>query len=704
MKSTRIPVATIAVALIVVTLLVCSCCLCSATALLWVTPAGRTIDPQDDYITPWQRDQDPVAQVTASPPTVAPVPDEAEETLRALEEAEIPIADLHELGIRYLGVPEDTARVVRTASPDYEVGTVRTFQVSNLDTDETFEIDARLAYKTEHVYMWMEEGLRFDQRDVEEAADLFEEHTYPTTREFFGSEWTPGVDGDPHLSILHARNLGRTVAGYFSSADSFVGAVRADSNEMEMFYIHVDRWTEIGDPFYNGVLAHEFQHMIHWNNDRNETTWLNEGCSELAMALNDRTYPEGPGRYDVGGSEYAYLDQPDTQLNTWPEVSQTGSAAPHYGASYLFMSYFLDRFGEEATKALVAHPENGLRSVDRVLADELGLDMDPTELFADWVIANLIDDPSVDEGQYSYVELDIDDPAIDVSFSRNATYPQTRRSTVHQYAVDYVEIEGQRPLELTFTGDSQVRLMDTDAYSGKYLWWSNRADESATKLTRRVDLSSATSAELSFQSWYHIEEDWDYAYVVVGTGDNGVLPSDLGSSEIRWDILDDPALSCTTTNPNNGNLGCGLTGLSSGWQRLSADLSTYAGQEIALRFEYITDAAVNQAGLAIDDIELVVDGQIILSDDVESGEGEWIAEGFVRHANVLRQAWLLQLVTFAQDGTTEVTRLLADEHLTSGAWSIPLDRDVPRAILAISALAPVTTESATYEFSLSVGP
>ncbi len=39
------------------------------------------------------------------------------------------------------------------------------------------------------------------------------------------------------------------------------------------------------------------------------------------------------------------------------------------------MSYFLDRFGEDATKALVAHDANGLESVDLVLRDALNLDL-----------------------------------------------------------------------------------------------------------------------------------------------------------------------------------------------------------------------------------------------------------------------------------------------------------------------------------------
>ena len=48
------------------------------------------------------------------------------------------------------------------------------------------------------------------------------------------------------------------------------------SNAHEMFLFNADN-TDLGEEFTYGVLAHEFQHMIHWYQDRNETSYLNEG-------------------------------------------------------------------------------------------------------------------------------------------------------------------------------------------------------------------------------------------------------------------------------------------------------------------------------------------------------------------------------------------------------------------------------------------
>jgi len=606
--------------------------------------------------------------------TREPVGDAGAETEELLATTDVPVRDLHELAIRLRGLPPDTPRTVNPGgSPDYSVGTRRLFHVSNVDTDEQFDIYAILEYKTEHVYMWVEDGARFDRDDLVAAGDLFEEHTYSTDRAFFGSEWSPGVDNDPHVSILHARDLGDSIAGYYSSADEFVSTVRDDSNEMEMFYINIENVT-VNDSFYNGVLAHEFQHMIHWYNDRNEETWLNEGFSELAMYLNG---------FDVGGSEWTFATTPDTQLNSWPEGP--GAAGANYGAGYLFTSYFLDQFGREATQALVAHPENSFASVEAVL-EELSTGLTCVDLFADWIVANLLDDPYLAGGQYGYDE--IDPPSFDIEATYyEADSPISESATVHQYGADYIELHGERPLTFRFTGSTQIGLMDTTAHSGSYVWWSNRGDDSDMYLTRAFDLSDVSTATLEFWAWYDIEEDWDYTYVEVSTDDGQT-----------WEILTTP--SGTPTNPNGNSFGWAYTGHSGSggqaeWIQEQVDLSTYAGQEILIRFEYITDDAVNRPGFLLDDVTIP---EIGYSSDFEEDGDEWETAGFIRHANVLPQEWLLQLILFGSETTVERLELEEDQ---TGEWVVPLDNRTDRAVITISGLAPVTTEWASYTYEVS---
>jgi hypothetical protein len=611
----------------------------------------------------------PVPTVNCDPPGEL-----GEQTEALLEETVIPVRDLHKLAIRLRGLPADTPRSInQEGSPNYEVGTRRLFHASNVDTEEQFDLYAILAYKTDHVYMWVEEGARVDQGDLEAAADLFEEKTYETNRAFFGSEWTPGVDNDPHLSILHATNLGSSVAGYYSSADQFVSRVRNDSNEMEMFYINIDN-VSVNSPFYNGVLAHEFQHMIHWYNDRNEETWLNEGFSELATYLNG---------FDVGGSYYFFADASDTQLNTWP--SGPGAAGANYGGSYLFTSYFLDRFGSDATRALVANEENSFTSVEDVLWKQ-GSDLTYEALFGDWVVANLLDDPTIGAGHYGYKEIDPPPMDVETTYFSNA-YPVSEEATVHQHATDYIEVQGERPLTLSLTGSARVGLVDTTAHSGQYVWWSNRGDDSDMTLTQSFDLTGVSQATLSYWAWYDIESDWDYAYVEAST--------DGGKT---WSILETP--SGVDTNPNGNSFGWAYTGQSGGgeapeWIKEQVDLSDYTGQEVLLRFEYITDDAVNRPGFVLDDVSI---SEIGYFSDFETDGGGWEGAGFVHHANVLPQRWLLQMVLFGSDITVEQLELGADQ---SGSWSIPLSPDADRAVIAVSAFAPVTTERASYSYEIT---
>jgi hypothetical protein len=132
------------------------------------------------------------------------------------------------------------------------------------------------------------------------------------------------------------------------------------------------------------------------------------------------------------------------------------------------------------------------------------------------------------------------------------------------------------------------------------------------------------------------------------------------------------------------------------WVQEKIDLSQYAGQKAQLRFEYLTDAAVMHAGFFVDDIEIP---EISYRYDVDSGDGGWVAHGFVRHANVLPQQWSVQLITLGKNGTTVERLPIANDQ--TGHWNIHLGQDVDRTVLVINGLTPVTTEPARYWFAVT---
>ncbi len=599
------------------------------------------------------------------------------DTLRTLEEAVIPPNNLIDLAERLQG-RENIPETVAAPIVPLRVGDKDVMWVTNVDTNENSQINVTLQYVTEHVYFWIEDGIPFDADDLAELVETFEAEIYPTNREFFGSEWSPGVDGDPHLYIIYADDLGFGLAGYFSSADENHPLAHEYSNAHEAFVLNADNLRLSGD-FTLGVLAHEFQHMIHWYRDRNESSWLNEGFSELAAFING---------YDVGGFDYLYTSEPDMQLNDWPNDSS--ATTPHYGAAFLFVNYFLNRFGEDVTKSLVAHQENGMSSVDAVL-DELnitdplsGEDIQADDVFLDWVIASYLQDDAVADGRYTYQNYP-NAPSPSVFESIYTCPSDTMTRDVHQYGVDYIRIDCPGSYNLHFEGSIPVGVLPMDAYSGEYAFWSNKGDESDMTLTRSFDFSDHEGPlTLTYWTWYDLEEDYDYLYLEVSLdGEN-------------WQILTTP--SGTPEDPSGNSYGWGYNGLSGGdgsWIQEKVDISQYSGQQVQIRFEYITDAAVNGEGLLLDDVAIP---EVDYYSDFEVDSGGWDAAGFVRIRNVLPQTFKLALIKMGDTIEVEFVELSTDN-----VANIPLEigEDVDEVIFVVTGTTRYTRQKAAYRFEIT---
>ncbi|MEK6255715.1 MAG: immune inhibitor A, partial [Chloroflexota bacterium] len=451
---------------------------------------------------------------------------------------------------------------------------------------------------------------------------------YPTTRAFFGSEWSPGVDGDEHIYILLAKDIGANVAGYFSAGDEYPPESQKGSNGHEMFVLSGDN-LKLWRTFTYSVLAHEFQHMIHWNLDRNETSFINEGLSEVSQLLNG--YTEGFGHN-------VYLANPDYQLKDWPNGS---SKTPNYGASFLFLLYFLERVGNIGISELVTEQANGLQGLDRVI-EKLDIPPSPSQqlitaddLMIDWVLSNYVDDTSVEDGRYGYEKYSLDLQVSPTETVRDCASAPLYR-VVHHYGVDYIRVICEGPQTMLFEGNVETKLLPEDAYSGEYAFWSNKGHQSDLTLTRTFDFSEyAGSLTFNYWTWFDIEKNWDYAYLLAST------------DGVKWEMLATP--SGTDSDPSGNNYGWGLTGRSGNngeWIQESVDISQFAGEVVQLRFEYITDSAVNGEGMLIDDISIP---EIDYFSDFESGDDGWVADGFVQIVNALPQTFRIAMISIGDE-------------------------------------------------------
>jgi immune inhibitor A len=617
----------------------------------------------------------PEATDTAVPSPTVEVIEIQSETLDTLDSEEVPKASLRELARRLGGVTEDIPDMLDPPAAPLQIGAKDIFHASNQDTNEQFDVNATLRYITDHAYFWIGDGAQYNEDDLERLALAFENRIYPVTRDFFGSEPNPGIDGDPHIYILYANGFGFGIAGYFSSVDSQHPLVREDSNGHEMFYFNAST-VELDEEFTYAVLAHEFQHMVNFNVDLDETTWVSEGLAELSAHLNG---------YGTAVNHPLYTDDPDRSLNDW----DPDDAGPNYGAASLYMYYFYDRFGEAMTKQMATHPGNGLEGIDLAFEDAEAMDPVTGELYGadgtilDWVIANYLDDKEVADGRFSYhafselrqtrqTETLLDCPA------------EEEERQVSQYGVHYIRLICQGQRTLSFDGVEEIPLLPADPYSGNYSFWSNKGDTADMRLTQAFDLTGVTGpVSLTYQTWYDIEENWDYVFLVVS--------EDSGES---WEILRTP--SSTDRNPNSNSYGWGYTGESrlSDWIEETVDLSEYAGKEVVLRFEYVTDLAANGEGMLLDDISIPEIGYF---SDFEIDDGGWEAEGWVRVQNELPQTFRLAWISLGDETTVEYIPLGAGN---TAQISIDITEDKP-GVLVVVPTTRITRQPASYTYSFS---
>jgi hypothetical protein len=165
-----------------------------------------------------------------------------------------------------------------------------------------------------------------------------------------------------------------------------------------------------------------------------------------------------------------------------------------------------------------------------------------------------------------------------------------------------------------------------------------------------------------------------------------------------WSIL---ANEYTTRyNPSGNSYGPALTGTSGGgeqprWVQQSFDLTPFVGQSVLVRFEVITDEALNMPGLCLDDVSIPELGYY---DDVESGDGGWSAEGWLRVTDQIPQEFVVQLITIASE--PRVQPMALDENMHGTITVSGLGHTTDRTVMVVSAVAPATTEKAVYSYTI----
>jgi carboxypeptidase T len=213
------------------------------------------------------------------------------------------------------------------------------------------------------------------------------------------------------------------------------------------------------------------------------------------------------------------------------------------------------------------------------------------------LLAEVSDNPYVYVGPYAPAMSPIEDPYYPIhTVSWSGNDPDDPNPVVSY------EVQAFRDISTTYDrAESSSTLWEFDGFApsgaryhegaGSYYSGTGNSVDQTLAMTVPYPLSAVTDT-FTCWLWYDIEPDFDYAYVEASTNDG-----------VTWNTVQGNVT--TENNPNELNLGHGITGSSGGWVQAEFNLHNFVVPDLLLRFRYRTDAAWYYEGIYVDLIDPV---------------------------------------------------------------------------------------------------
>jgi len=485
--------------------------------------------------------------------------------------------------------------------------------------------------------------------DLTYLLDEFDGNMWPTVTEVFGEPLARGDEGQKVWTLIFnirddlywGADVPSYIAGYFSASES-------TDNQKNIMHIDSYDWERRTGPsaprpfLYEGVFAHEFEHLVHFDQDPDEPSWVDEGCAELAAFLC------GYGHPDRHIDEYFFWHAM-TALTFW------GNSLEDYGQKYLWILYLYEQFGgADFISELVQDQANGIEAIETALKKVCPwLTFD--RVYDWWTIAIYVDDEVRFGGRYGFENLDIG--TVDTYWGSIEFYMQYFDSlgwlsdiykppfTIESnwflgiepkpYCPHYIRFRNKKMALAEIEGDLWSGV---DPFSGTGEWYSDAEAWAWRSFYQTFDIP-AGGATLNFKTYFEIEWNWDYGYVEVYNGTDWFTLND--PSVVMYDDYHDPYpmvdyVGHPQDNPNTpaerepttyeaAGEWYAFSGYSDGWLDVSMDLTPFAEQTIDLYFTLWQDGAFTLQNMYVDDISIP---EIGFTDDVEAGEADWTSTGW----------------------------------------------------------------------------
>jgi hypothetical protein len=290
-------------------------------------------------------------------------------------------------------------------------------------------------------------------------------------------------------------------------------------------------------PFlYEGVFAHEYQHLLHHYTDPDEVNWVNEGLSDFTEVITG--YVDISTKVDEKGHDghtQSYLGWknvfeanwnpipeeagPENGLTAWGDQGDDEILAD-YGNAMFFMNYLDSQpdMGKEFFTAWQHAPGNGIEGLNDTLTAR-GVATDFQSLFEDDLISALIDGyidegASVTGGSAEQFQNEAANATINIDAEANDT------PGAPPNGADYLDLgAGSDLASVAFDGDASFEFpggtdwfVDDDGFftspdeaDGKY---GTEVDASMVR-----DVSGHDGDVLAFDHYYAMELGWDFGFV-----------------------------------------------------------------------------------------------------------------------------------------------------------------------------------------------
>jgi hypothetical protein len=300
------------------------------------------------------------------------------------------------------------------------VGDRRAFQVCNripCSAQSDFAtVNSEARYVGTHAAIFTDDAApaAFTPADYDSLGALFDQQLYEVDTQAFGAE--SDVDENGVVIILFTAAVNELtpesqcatsiITGYFFGID-IDPAFQTDprSNRGEVFYalapdpsgtVTCTLSTDLVLRLVPVTFVHEFQHMISYYQHvlvragDSEVLWLNEALSHLAEELAGLRF-EAQGndvlfsRFALGDlfNAYIYLQNPGA---TFVLPGEGTGTLEERGASWLFLRWLVDQYGDGITRRLVETTRTGSDNVSAVSGTPFN------QLVSQWFLANYVSD------------------------------------------------------------------------------------------------------------------------------------------------------------------------------------------------------------------------------------------------------------------------------------------------------------------------